>query len=76
MKAPQLYDGFSPIVYFWLEALGLCAAGEAHRFVQDGDISVERGGCRSSPAVVRSATAGVPHDTLMPDTSKVERTHH
>lgn len=35
---PQLYDGFSPFVYFWLEALGFCPVGEAHRFVQDGGI--------------------------------------
>ncbi|WP_216915835.1 thiolase family protein [Nocardia noduli] len=35
---PQVYDGFSPFVYFWLEALGLCPEGEAHRFVQDGGI--------------------------------------
>ena len=35
---PQLYDGFSPFVYFWLEVLGLCPIGEAHRFVQDGGI--------------------------------------
>jgi acetyl-CoA acetyltransferase len=32
---PQVYDGFSPYVYFWLEALGLCPEGEAHRFVQE-----------------------------------------
>jgi acetyl-CoA acetyltransferase len=35
---PQLYDGFSPFVYFWLEALGYCPRGEAHRFVQDGGL--------------------------------------
>ena len=35
---PQLYDGFSPFIYFWLEVLGLCPPGEAHRFVQDGGI--------------------------------------
>lgn len=35
---PQLYDGFSPFVYLWLEVLGLCPKGEAHRFVQDGGI--------------------------------------
>ena len=33
---PQLYDGFSPLVFFWLEALGLCPVGEAHRFVRGG----------------------------------------
>jgi len=35
---PQLYDGFSPISYFWLEVLGLCGIGEAHEFIQDGRI--------------------------------------
>lgn len=35
---PQLYDGFSPFVYLWLEVLGFCPKGEAHRFVQDGGI--------------------------------------
>lgn len=31
-----LYDGFSFIVFEWLEALGFCAAGEAGRFIADG----------------------------------------
>jgi acetyl-CoA acetyltransferase len=35
---PQVYDGFSPFVWLWLEALGFCPAGEAHRFVLDGGI--------------------------------------
>jgi acetyl-CoA acetyltransferase len=34
----QVYDGFSPFVLFWLEALGYCPRGEAHRFVLDGGI--------------------------------------
>ncbi|MFI1485387.1 thiolase family protein [Streptomyces sp. NPDC020747] len=38
IDVPQLYDGFSPFVYFWLEALGYCPVGEAHRFVLDGGI--------------------------------------
>ncbi len=41
---PQVYDGFSPFVYFWLEALGLCPVGEAHRFVLDGGIDSDRSG--------------------------------
>jgi acetyl-CoA acetyltransferase len=44
VDVPQLYDGFSPFVWFWMEALGFCPVGEAHRFVADGGISVARGG--------------------------------
>jgi acetyl-CoA acetyltransferase len=40
---PQVYDGFSPMVYFWLEVLGYCPVGEAHRFVADGGIRSETG---------------------------------
>jgi acetyl-CoA acetyltransferase len=39
---PQVYDGFSPFVWFWLELLGMCPVGEAHRFVQDGGIDSDR----------------------------------
>lgn len=35
---PQVYDGFAPFVWFWLEALGICPLGEAHRFVESGGI--------------------------------------
>jgi acetyl-CoA acetyltransferase len=41
---PQLYDGFSPFVYFWLELLGFCPVGQAHTFVQDGGIDSDRPG--------------------------------
>jgi acetyl-CoA acetyltransferase len=41
---PQLYDGFSPYIYFWLEVLGFCPVGEAHRFVQDGGIDGDAAG--------------------------------
>ena len=44
VDVPQVYDGFSPFVYFWLESLGFCPAGEAHRFVQDGGIDSDRPG--------------------------------
>lgn len=40
----QTYDAFSPFVYIWLEALGFCPRGEAHRFVLDGGIDVNRPG--------------------------------
>lgn len=43
VDVPQVYDGFSPFVYFWLEALGICPVGEAHRFVQDGAITTGSG---------------------------------
>jgi acetyl-CoA acetyltransferase len=39
---PQIYDGFSPWAYIWMEVLGLCPVGEAHRFVQDGRIDSDR----------------------------------
>jgi acetyl-CoA acetyltransferase len=35
---PQVYDGFSPFVYLWMEALSLCPVGEAHRLVLEGGI--------------------------------------
>jgi acetyl-CoA acetyltransferase len=41
---PQVYDGFSPMVYFWLETLGFCPVGEAHRFVASGGINAAEGG--------------------------------
>lgn len=44
LDLPQLYDGFSPFVWFWLEALGLCPVGEAHRMVADGGIDSDRPG--------------------------------
>ena len=41
MQAAQLYDGFSPSVYYWLEAAGFCAKGEAHSFIQEGRIGLD-----------------------------------
>ncbi len=41
---PQVYDGFSPFVYLWMESLGLCPIGEAHRLVLDGGIDADRKG--------------------------------
>jgi acetyl-CoA acetyltransferase len=40
MGAAQLYDGFSPSTYYWLEAAGFCGRGEAHSFIQDGRIEL------------------------------------
>lgn len=53
---PQVYDGFSPFVWFWLEVLGLCPPGEAHRFVTDGGIDSDRPG--SIPALSGGGTLG------------------
>jgi acetyl-CoA acetyltransferase len=41
---PQVYDGFSPFVWLWLEVLGFCPPGEAHRFVEAGGIDSDRPG--------------------------------
>jgi acetyl-CoA acetyltransferase len=35
IDVPQVYDAFTPFVYFWLEALGFCGRGEAFEYVQD-----------------------------------------
>lgn len=35
----QLYDGFTPLVWLWLEVLGFCPQGEAWQFIQDGKIA-------------------------------------
>ncbi len=41
---PQVYDGFSPFVYLWMESLSLCPIGEAHRLALDGGIDSDRAG--------------------------------
>jgi acetyl-CoA acetyltransferase len=38
---PQVYDGFSPFVWFWLEVLGFCAVGDAHQLVTAGGIDAD-----------------------------------
>ncbi len=38
----QIYDAFSPLILFSLEAYGLCAPGEGGRFTEDG--AIELGG--------------------------------
>lgn len=40
MSAAQLYDGFAPSAWYWLEAGGFCGRGEAHAFTQDGRIAL------------------------------------
>ena len=39
VQVAQLYDGFSLMVWDWLERLGFCEPGEAHAFTQDGRIA-------------------------------------
>jgi acetyl-CoA acetyltransferase len=41
---PQVYDGFSPFVYLWMESLSLCPVGEAHQLALDGGIDSDRTG--------------------------------
>jgi acetyl-CoA acetyltransferase len=41
---PQVYDGFSPFVYLWMESLSLCPVGEAHRVVLEGGIDSDQRG--------------------------------
>jgi acetyl-CoA acetyltransferase len=41
MQAAQLYDGFSPSTYYWLEAAGFCPQYEAPAFIQDGRIALD-----------------------------------
>ncbi len=41
---PQVYDGFSPFVYLWMESMSLCPVGEAHRLVLEGGIDSDRKG--------------------------------
>jgi len=41
---PQVYDGFSPFVYLWMESLSLCGDGEAHHVVAAGGIDSDRPG--------------------------------
>jgi acetyl-CoA acetyltransferase len=53
---PQVYDGFSLFVWLWLEVLGLCPPGEAHRFVDDGGIDSDRAG--SIPALSGGGALG------------------
>ena len=53
---PQVYDGFSPFIYIWLEVLGFCPVGEAHRLVLEGGIDSDRPG--SIPALSGGGALG------------------
>jgi acetyl-CoA acetyltransferase len=53
---PQVYDGFSPFVWFWLETLGFCATGDAHRLIADGGIDADVAG--SLPALAGGGALG------------------
>jgi len=63
VDVPQLYDGFSPLVWWWLESLGYCERGEAFRFVSDGGINRANGGLpalSSGGAIGNGRMHGVP----------------
>ena len=38
IQGAQLYDGYSPDIYWWLESMGFCERGEAFEFIQNGMI--------------------------------------
>jgi acetyl-CoA acetyltransferase len=40
VSVAQLYDGFSPIVWSWLETFGFCGPGEAPAFCEGGRIEL------------------------------------
>lgn len=50
----QAYDGFAPLVYFWMELAGLCPQGQAHRMVAEGGVDSDRPG---APAVLAGGGA-------------------
>lgn len=37
----QIYDGFSPMVWTWLEVFGFCGVGEAHLWTQGGRVAID-----------------------------------
>jgi len=52
----HVYDGFSPMVWMWIEAFGWAPPGEAHNWAQPETIAAT-GRIRSIPLAVTSATA-------------------
>jgi acetyl-CoA acetyltransferase len=52
----QAYDGFAPLVYFWMELAGVCPRGEAHRLVAEGGIDSDRPG--SFPVLASGGALG------------------
>jgi acetyl-CoA acetyltransferase len=40
MDGAMFYDGFSPDIYWWLEAMRFCKFGEAFEWIQDGRLAV------------------------------------
>ena len=40
IQCAQLYDGFLPFIWYWMERLQLCEPGQAHRFTMDGNVSL------------------------------------
>ena len=36
----ELYDGFSPDIYWWLEEMNFCGRGEAFEYIQNGRIAL------------------------------------
>ena len=63
VDVPQLYDGFSPLVWWWLESLGYCERGTAHEMVRDGGIRKADGGLpalSSGGAIGNGRMHGVP----------------
>jgi acetyl-CoA acetyltransferase len=63
MRTANLYDGFSILTWFWLEALGFCKVGEAFEYVQ-GDHNELTGTLplnTSGGHLAEGALAGAPH---------------
>ena len=54
----EVYDGFSILTLFWLEALGFCGKGRAARSSRAASASRSTACCRSPPAAASSPPAG------------------